>query len=130
MRNLFFFAVFLIALNCDKAEPLCETPPELLGFFPIKTNNSPVNNVKVTVQMDKLFSLDDDRTYVVFDVPEVFVNNHPLEKRLNVGQSTDFYYKLKDPSNPPSSVQIFSYIFNDCEVGEKVYGIITYDTIP
>lgn len=132
MRKFSFLLLATLALlSCGEAEPLCKLPPDPLGFFPINQNNTPTANVKVDLKVSEFFSLDDDRTFVIYSVPDIFIyRGIDTTNTLYVSKSTEYYFKLKDPANAPDSVIVSAYLYNDCGETEKVYGLITYNTTP
>lgn len=132
MRKFSFLLLATLALlSCGEAEPLCKLPPEPLGFFPINQNNAPTANVKVELKISEFFSLDDDRTYVIYSVPDIYINKGvDTSSNLYLSKSTTYYFKLKDPNNAPDSAIVSAYLYNDCGETKKVYGKITYNTTP
>lgn len=118
--------ITVVFVSCGEVEPLCKLPPEPKGFYPIKQDNNPTRGVSVLLEIEEFFSLDDDRTYVIFSVPDVFINTSENDRGLHVSKNTEYMYKLKDTTNFPDSVTISAYLYNDCGESKKHYGVITF----
>lgn len=128
MKNTVLFFSIILLLGCIKADDYCPIPEGVTGFWEIPINNDPTK--PVGVQLTYEFSLDISKTMFAFSVPDVFKTPRNDGRNILISKTYSFEYELKDPSNPPASVQIFAYAFNDCGEGKKVYTTITYDTIP
>ena len=128
MKNAILFLILIVLISCGKAKDYCPVPDGVTGFTNIPTNNNPNQPVKVELTYE--FTLELGKTMFAFSVPDVFKTERNDGRKIAVSRSYNYAYELKDPANPPASVEVFAYAFNDCGEGRKVYATITYDTIP
>jgi hypothetical protein len=127
-KTVIYIIVIILLVGCIKVDDYCPIPDGVTGFWDIPSNNDPNNGVGV--QLTYEVSIDLTNTLFAFSVPSVFKTPRNDDRAIAISRTNSFEYELKDPSNPPASVEIFAYAFNDCGDGEKVYTTITFDTIP
>lgn len=127
MKNYLLILILVSFISCKKGTDYCETPPEINALLVKTQNNAPTAEVEVWLdfipdyskyQLDNLYS---------FSTPDVFINPKG-DRPGDVSKNAVYKYKLKDTLNPPASVKIQGYAFNDCGKSNIVEAIITYDT--
>ena len=128
MKNLLIIFFSTLLISCIKADDFCAIPKEVTGFWNISNNLNP--NYPVKVELTYEFTLDLPNTMFVFSTPSVFKTARNDNRVEAINKSAFFTYELKDPNNPPASVEIYAYAYNDCGKGEKVYKTLYYNTTP
>lgn len=125
MKKFVLVFPLIMALSCSKGDSYCEQPNELKGFYGVNQNNDPTKKVEVKLDYIQTFNKDQKGTLFAFSTPDVFVNPKGDYSEDVVADPVYNYY-LKDTANPPASVKIYAYAFNDCGETQKEELVITY----
>mgnify|MGYP000474654384 FL=1 len=125
MKKLVFILPLIIVLSCSKGDSYCVEPNELNGFREVPQNNDPKKVVRVELDYLQTFNKDQEGTLFAFSTPDVFVNPKG-DYTEDVVSDPVYNYYLKDTANPPVSVKIYAYAFNDCGETQKEEVVITY----
>lgn len=129
MKPILPIVLICSLLSCSKGDSYCELPNELNGFSEIPKDNDPHFKVTVHLDYEQTFSANQEGTLFAFSTPDEFINPKGDYSEDIVDRPSYDYY-LKDTLNPPSSVEIYAYAFNDCGESGRVVATVTYDTIP
>lgn len=131
MKRLFIYLVMLtIIISCGKVDDYCATPPENISIFEFGASginvHKPSDKIKVYLNYDNSDGVADEKTLYSFSTPDCFINPKG-DYTEDIVYTPEYTYILKDTANPPTSVIIKAYSFNDCGSTEVVSTIIKYN---
>lgn len=128
VRLFFIVALLAVLSSCFDGDDYCAGPQEVSGFKDIQSSY-PADR-PVSVELDFIFNfgqeLNQTTTLFTFSVPDVFINPKGDDRPIDVVAKPQYTYKLKDPTNPPASVTISGYAFNDCGKSATVTAVINF----
>ena len=124
----YIFIIFAIS-SCSKGDDYCEIPAPITSIFEFGSTSikvhKPADKIKVNLTYDNTIGDNKDVLYS-FSTPDCFINPKG-DYTEDIVYMPEYTYILKDTANPPVSITVYAYAFNDCGKTETISAVIKYN---